>query len=325
MGKKDVKLYEYLSDTRRFADLFNAACFDGKQVLDGKLLESYAERCRDGEKSYYRDIVKRAKQGNKYLIAAIENQNQIDYEMPYRIMNYDYMEYRKQLEEIHSRKRHERKNRGMRRNKFAEKLNAMERLCPVYTLCFYHGKEPWEQPKALRDMMEFGGENTQEWQKLFCDYRMNFVNAADETLADKCGTELKYLLKVICYQNDKEKLRELLQEDTYKNLDRETAEVIAVFADMKYAAENMDEYKNENGGYDMCEAMREIKKDCREAGRREGRREGRRSGLREGHEEGVSAMIRNLMQTMKLSAEDAMDILLIPKEERARYVKILQR
>ena len=65
----------------------------------------------------------------------------------------------------------------------------------------------------------------------------------------------------------------------------------------------------------------------REEGRREGRREGREEGRREGHQEGVNQArvenIKNLMESLKLTAKQAMDALKIPDSERERYMPLL--
>ena len=49
----------------------------------------------------------------------------------------------------------------------------------------------------------------------------------------------------------------------------------------------------------------------------------------EGHESGVAeerlASIRNLMETMALSAEKAMEALKVPKEEREKYLELLDK
>ncbi|MBR1770475.1 MAG: hypothetical protein IJ747_00420 [Lachnospiraceae bacterium] len=102
MGKHDVAAYEYLSQPKYFADLFNAKLFGGRQVVDSKKLMEADSRVRGNEKSaQYRDIIKRLPNGTRFVVLAIENQDNIDYEMPWRIMGYDYAEYKRQIREIH--------------------------------------------------------------------------------------------------------------------------------------------------------------------------------------------------------------------------------
>lgn len=48
----------------------------------------------------YRDLKKRLVNGAEIGVIAIENQDRIDCTMPLRIMEYDCLEYRKQVEKI---------------------------------------------------------------------------------------------------------------------------------------------------------------------------------------------------------------------------------
>ena len=105
MAKEDDAAYEYFSDPKYFADLFNAKCFDGMQVVDYRDLEEADGRSpMPGDATRFRDIKKRLKNGTQFIIMAIENQANVDYEIPYRIMQYDCAEYGKQIRQIHEKK-----------------------------------------------------------------------------------------------------------------------------------------------------------------------------------------------------------------------------
>lgn len=69
----------------------------------------------------------------------------------------------------------------------------------------------------------------------------------------------------------------------------------------------------------MCEV---IEKYIAE-GRREGRSEGRREGIRKGRREGKAEAIRSLMESMSLTAEQAMKALKIPAGEFGKYMTLL--
>ena len=43
MGKYDICIKAYLQDKRRFADLFNGSCFQGKQIIRAEDLEEASE------------------------------------------------------------------------------------------------------------------------------------------------------------------------------------------------------------------------------------------------------------------------------------------
>ena len=51
----------------------------------------------------------------------------------------------------------------------------------------------------------------------------------------------------------------------------------------------------------------------------------RRDGLQEGRAEGTLSSIKNLMETLDLSIEAAMNALKIPEDERTKYVNMLRQ
>lgn len=105
MSKKDITLKDYLSDTKRFADLLNGSIFHGKQIIHAKELQeiptvqSKSDRQTIVERT--NDIaMKQTQEGNLFAIWIIENQDNIDYSMPVRIMLQDSLAYDKQLKEL---------------------------------------------------------------------------------------------------------------------------------------------------------------------------------------------------------------------------------
>ena len=75
----------------------------------------------------------------------------------------------------------------------------------------------------------------------------------------------------------------------------------------------------EEGVNEMCEV---IEKYIAE-GRREGIRKGMRKGRSEGRREGKAEAIRNLMESMSMTAEQAMKALKIPAGEFGKYMTLL--
>ena len=123
---------------------------------------------------------------------------------------------------------------------------------------------------------------------------------------------------------------------------QETLQLLSVMTgDHRY--EEAVEKTEEGGPKNMCEVLDRIENKGRLDGLREGRldglregrldglregrldglREGRLDGLREGTMNGRLTDIKNLMDSLQLTAEQAMDALKIPKEERASYLEKL--
>lgn len=160
MGKPDTVMQSYLSDRERFADLFNGVFFQGEQVIRACDLQNSSERYSEPQghgANRYRDIKMSIKDGGSLRVLAVENQANIDYTMPCRCMRYDVMEYEKQLKEL--RNRNERQNLLKTPSELLCGISKTDRLIPVYTLCLYHGEEPWDGPLSLQEMMDFDGKN----------------------------------------------------------------------------------------------------------------------------------------------------------------------
>ena len=66
----------------------------------------------------------------------------------------------------------------------------------------------------------------------------------------------------------------------------------------------------------MCQAIDDMRKESREEGRMEGRLEGRTEGI----ESTCLKNIRNLMITLKCTAQQAMDYLMIPAADQSKYL-----
>lgn len=65
-------------------------------------------------------------------------------------------------------------------------------------------------------------------------------------------------------------------------------------------------------------------KQGREEGRAEGIKEGRAEGLAEGLERGIANSLLNVMKTLKMTAEQAMEVLNIPQNEHEKYKTMLK-
>ena len=79
----------------------------------------------------------------------------------------------------------------------------------------------------------------------------------------------------------------------------------------------------EEGVNEMCEVIEKYIAEGRREGIRKGRSEGRREGMRKGRREGKAEAIRNLMESMSMTAEQAMKALKIPAGEFGKYMTLL--
>lgn len=274
MGKQNIAMYRYLDDEVRFADLFNATQFAGEDIVDaGKLKEASEHYVKPPRKETFRDLKKRLEDGTELRILAVENQNQVDYTMPWRLMDYDNSEYDRQVKRI------QKKNEAESGQKGAKKLEKAERLCrfrksdklaPVYTICLYHGQEKWDGPRCLSDMMEFG-EGSEAWKQMFADYPIRLVCVNELTDFSHFKSSLGKLFKVLALQSDRKAMRKLIAEaPEYRLVDSDTVEAIKIMTKSEELFANIDDYKNEEGEYEMCRAFKEWMADERQQGMEQG-------------------------------------------------------
>ena len=301
MGKISNTVNYYFSDNKRFADLFNAVFFQGKTVVEPESLSEGSEtyhqaRTRKAKMEQsevrtelIRDVCKKMRNGRVLRILALENQELVDYTMPFRCMQYDTVEYGKQLDEI--RRRNEREGRLHTGAELFSGILKEDRLEPVYTLCLYHGEEKWDGPRSLGDMVSFEGEED-VFRKIFNDYplRLYCLNEAHDL--EMFHTEVRQLFCALQYRKDRAGLCRLLESDpAYRHLDRDTLEAMTVLLKMSKVWERRDRIMKKSEDreeYDMCQAVREWAEEERRLGEKVGRKEGR--------EEIRAAIVRNLIR-----------------------------
>ena len=225
--------------------------------------------------SRFRDVRKRVSTGEIFVMTAIEAQTDIDYTMPWRIMNYDQMEYGRQIREIRRQKSDDLQKQGKPTHEWAIRLGPEDLLCPIYTICFYHGTEPWTGPRSLRDMMRFKGTDNEDiWRQYFHDYGMALFWVGEAGDLSRFRTDLRQLIEVLSARKDKKRLSDLWNREDFTRMDRDTAKIMAIMTESAEVLDKLDKYENEEGGVNMCEAMNDLKKDWKEEGRAEEKEKG---------------------------------------------------
>ena len=288
MGKTSVVVNDFVRNKRRFADMFNGFCFGGESVIRPEDLEEGSEQYmleqgdeeKPEEAERFRDVKMRLKNGVVLRILAIENQDYVDYTMPFRCMEYDCLEYGRQVQELKDRNRQQKLLKGS--NEWLSGIRKEDRLNPVYTVCLYHGEDTWDGPRTLREMMVFG-EDADSMSELFVDYSMRLFCVNEHEDFDMFHTELKEVFTALKYRCDKVGMQKLMEEnEAYRHLDRDSLRTLSVLLKRPDIWEERAKYMSKNGEqeeYDMCLAMREWEAEARENGRTIGRAEGRADAL----------------------------------------------
>lgn len=157
MGQKDLVLRTYLSDEKRFADLFNTYLGE-REIFPEFLRELESVRIRKDEetqkvKRVEHDLLKIYEKKDKYYILGIQNQEKIDYQMIIRCMAYELEEYERQIRELQ-------KEHQMRGDLIAEEylsgIKKEDKIIPVAVLLIYLGEEAWNGASYKRKIKFVG-------------------------------------------------------------------------------------------------------------------------------------------------------------------------
>ena len=154
MAEKDMteKTLESYNDV--FADIVNVLLFNGRQVVKENELTPETPRSlykADGKlHEQERDVAKFWKNTNvRIALYGLENQTEIDVDIPLRVISYDGAAYRDQL-------------------------NGQKKRYPVVTLVLYFGEKRWNNPRCLHDCLEI----PEDLKAYVSDYKVNVFEIA---------------------------------------------------------------------------------------------------------------------------------------------------
>lgn len=165
----------------------------------------------------------------------------------------------------------------------------------------YWSPGQWDGPVSIHDMFS---EKDEKILSFVPDYKMNLITPGMMSDSDfeKFKTGLAEAFQYIKYSRDEIALEKMLKEnEKFHTVDRRTAELINVITGSTLEFEKGKEV------VDMCVAVENMK----------------RKALEEGVEKTLLESIKNLMDTTKWSAEQAMEALKIPESEQKKYLKRL--
>ena len=216
MARTDESIKKLFKNKENFADLFNATIFHGKQVIKAdKLIEINTEDIHIEDKTTeeleitkkYRDLTMLYKDRVLQIVLGCEDQSTVDYSMPIRTMLYDALAYEKQRNDLELKQNGEGKY-------YRRKMTKKQKVLPVLTIIFYYGEKQWDGATSLHDVIQWSGE--QELQEIVPDYKMNLIWAYGQGDIDKFKSDLQYILYLLKYKQDENRLEKYIEENDEK-------------------------------------------------------------------------------------------------------------
>lgn len=254
-------LKDFWRQNERFADLFNAVIFQGKEVLKPEMLQemdtdmSGIIQFRDYEESLMRirDVVKKAAFGIEFAVLGIESQQRTHYAMPLRTLLYDGMGYLKEYQEItRSRKRERRSGTA---GEFLSGMSKEDRLHPIITLVVCYSENAWDGPMSLKDMVV---EMPEEIGRIFSDYRMNLIEVRESDRYVFHNEDVRTVFDISreIFRGNFDKIAETYRE---RDIGSELITVIGMITDCEELAQRGS--SGEVG--DVCTALEKLKDTVR--------------------------------------------------------------
>lgn len=162
--EKDFNSSIFFSDNERYADIINGIGCDGIPFVRGKDLRELDTKVSFGgfrkhgrrqkrKKTLYRDLLRKTPFGVNFAIIGIENQEEIDYALPLRVLCYDTGEYEKQAAQIRREVRRNRK--GLSAGEYLYGFPKNSRLFPTITFVLYYGEKEWDGARDLHGILDF--------------------------------------------------------------------------------------------------------------------------------------------------------------------------
>lgn len=282
MAIQDIAVKKLLTNKSRFADLFNAKVFGGRQVLKSEDLTEVSGESgiiitdKEGKEKgvqRFRDIVMQAAFGVNFAVLACEGQANVHYAMPVRAMLLDALSYTEQLRRLEII--HREKGEKLTGDEFLSRIKKEDCITPVITLVFYYGeKAEWDGHEDLYQMMGLKTNHTRmkELVSYLPNYKINLIHLNDIADLKIFQSDLQYVFGMLKYKSDKEKfdayIKEHKEELTKLDKDASTA-IIMLLGERKRFREMMDKTGRKEG-VNMCEAIDGMIEDGKQAGIKEG-------------------------------------------------------
>lgn len=163
-------------------------------------------------------------------------------------------------------------------------------MIPTITIVVYFGKEPWDGPVSLKEMMDIE-DYPVELQEFIEDYHIHLLEVRKFHNLEYFRTDLKYVFGFLQNEKSKEELKNYVQKhsDVFADLCEDAYDMISVMAHSSELIEYKQENTSNKGGSNMCQAILEMIED----------------GRQEGIQEGIKVLVESC-QEFGIAKEDAM-------------------
>ena len=289
MGQKDLteKNLEFYPDV--FADVCNALLYEGEDVIKEEDLqpaptETLYHSGKGGMRNQFHDVSKYEMQdGHISVQYTLENETKAKRRMVLRKAGYEGAVYREQLDK--------------------------REVYPVVGAVLYWGRKRWRAPNSIYQL--FGGRLTQKKvSKYVDDIKLHVFEMAHlpKEVRVRFKSDMRIVVDCLAEWSDFMPPRRRVKHPEALFLLLETLTGDVRYGEMIAEALELEQKEEE---VIMCEFLDKYLNDGIERGKKQGEEKARLED------------IKNLIEKLKLTAEQAMEILEIPKEEQEKYLRTI--
>ena len=186
------------------------------------------------------------------MLFAIEEQSDIHYAMPLKVLDGDAAFYDKQWNGI--RREHQRK-KDLSGAEYLSGFGREDSLVPVLSVVLYFGEQEWDGPMRLKEMMALNTLPEEVSEKII-DYPIHLIDVRRYPHGERFRTDLKLVFGFLQRASEPEKLIEFINENT-KEFSGLTEDAYDMIASMSKTRE-LSQLKNtveQKEDYNMCKAI----------------------------------------------------------------------
>lgn len=294
MQKDSASSQLFQKNSENFAELFNHVLpFDPpllpEELEEENIKETAYLRVKNNGGTFlvqYRDVVKSARNGRTFAILGIEHQSDIDYAVPFRVLEVDFINYARQVQIIRDRHNAEWRGKdgdihvaeGVTAGEYLGRFLKSDKIDRCVTLVVYWGKAPWDGPTKLSEL--FRGEDVPYHTVQLEVNLLDVCRMTEEEICSYSG-ELRAVFGFRKYADDRENLKRFIHANRshFTNVSETAVNALAELTrSPELASLRAHDSKTSEGGINVCEGIRGMI----EEGRMKGIQEGKKEGIREG-------------------------------------------
>ncbi len=144
------------------------------------------------------------------------------------------------------------------------------RIADLVNGFIYKGKESWDGPRTLKDMMNMEGYS-ENMQEMIVDYPIHLLEVRKYANLEHFHTDLQHVFGFLQRENDEKTLADYVKKhrEVFANLEEDAYDMISVLTHTR-ELQNLKKENEEGGKVDMCKAIDDMVKSGERRGKQQG-------------------------------------------------------